>query len=62
VPAQAPAGYDGWWFDLEYAAEQGIKVLEKAWTDSRSDFKAHTHKTNAKAWADLKAKAERVAA
>jgi hypothetical protein len=62
VPAQAPAGYDGWWFDLEYAAEQGIKVLEKAWNDSRPEFKAHTVKVSADAWKALKAKAEQVAA
>jgi hypothetical protein len=62
IPAQKPAGYDGWWFDLEYAAEQGIKVLEKAWNDSRPEFKAHTVKVSADAWKALKAKAEQVAA
>jgi hypothetical protein len=62
VPAQKPAGYDGWWFDLEYAAKQGIKVLEKAWKDSRPEFKTHTLKASADAWAALKAKAEKVAA
>jgi hypothetical protein len=39
IPA-APKGFDGWWTDIQAAADNGIDVLDKAWADTkRGEFK-----------------------
>jgi hypothetical protein len=58
----APDGYDDWLADVALTADEGLPALQKAWNDSRKDYKAHLTKVDAKAWEALKAKAAKVKA
>lgn len=57
---KAPAGFEGWWDDLQAVADNGIVALEKTWASSKADFKTHLVQTNRAGWTNLKAKAAKV--
>jgi hypothetical protein len=50
----APAGYGDWRDDLAAVAEQGTDALQKAWKESKAEYRAYLTSTNAEAWEALK--------
>lgn len=59
--AASPDGYDKWWDALVVVAANGSAELESAWSASHKDFKSFTLNKRKAEWADLKAKASKVA-
>jgi hypothetical protein len=53
-PTMAPAGYGDWRDDLAAVAEQGTDALQKAWKESKAEYRAYLTSTNAEAWEALK--------
>lgn len=56
-----PDGFDAWWRDMEATAGSGAASLEAAWGQSRKEFKQFTLNSRKREWAELKAKAAKVA-
>lgn len=61
VNVAAPEGYGDWIDDMRVVAEGGTQALEKAWKDSRADFKKYALKQDIGAWNAIKAAASKVA-
>lgn len=61
-PVPTPDGFDDWWSDLTAAADNGTRVIEQAWKQSKAEFKNYAIKERSKEWNALKAKAAKVAA
>ncbi len=58
----APAGFDEWLINMEGVAANGLSALEKAFADSKREFREHVTRQEAKRWAALKTKAGKVKA
>lgn len=57
IEVKAPAGFSDWWDDMVAAADNGLKALETAWTNSKPDHRRHVLATNKAGWEGLKRKA-----
>jgi hypothetical protein len=57
-----PENYAQWWDAMQDAAAGGIEALRAAWAESAPAFRLYTQNVKALAWADLKEKAQKVAA
>lgn len=55
-----PDGFASWWDDMTAKADEGLTALEKAWAESKIDYKRHVHRTRRDEWTAVKAKAEKV--
>lgn len=60
-PAKAaavkPAGYDEWLDDMIDKADEGTAALEKAWTESKREYRRYITLAEPEAWVAIKAKA-----
>lgn len=54
---KAPEGFEAWWDVVQGVADSGWAELEKAWAQSRADFKTHLANTDRGAWNGLKVRA-----
>lgn len=59
---QPPNGFQNWWTDMQAAADNGITVLQTAFTKSKKEFKEFLVNHKREDWTALKAKAEKVKA
>jgi hypothetical protein len=59
--AQAPAGFETWWDDLQTVGEDGLNALKAAWDQSKQEFKTYLTKHNLRGWEVLKQRASKVA-
>lgn len=59
--AQQPDGLEGFWDDLMTAADNGIQALQAVWdVPAKKPLRIYIHKQQARQWAELKARAEKV--
>lgn len=60
APPEPPEGFVAWWDDLLAVADNGIAALEKAWVESKVDYKRYVTNHARDKWTALKAKAQQV--
>lgn len=58
--AVAPKGYEDWLIDLGSVVDEGTDRLQKAWKESKPEYRQHLTATNPKQWEAMKAAAARV--
>jgi hypothetical protein len=58
--AVAPNGYEDWLIDLGSVVDEGTDRLQKAWKESKAEYRQHLTATNPKLWEAMKATAARV--
>ena len=58
--APPPKGYVDWLDDLRGAADEGTDRLQKAWKDSKADYRSYLTTTTPKVWESIKAHAAKV--
>lgn len=57
---EEPAKFEDWWTDMQAKADEGIESLEKAWAESKKEFKTYVDRMRRSKWDELKKKAEAV--
>jgi hypothetical protein len=57
---KTPEGFAAWWDDMQCKADEGTAALQKAWQESKLDFRAHLISTNKAGWEQLKKRAGQV--
>jgi hypothetical protein len=60
-PTATPAGYDDWLTDMAATADNGWPELSKAFGKSKPEYRKHLTGPDRTRWAQLRAKAEKVA-